>query len=171
MFDIHIDIDDINISSIQKEDIVSVQQWINLQHLNFKDKEKPLELKEFYERFLEYYVSEGEFFLKISQGNKLIGVLKGRIEFKNPTEVWFWYFLMDNDLRGRGIGSRIAGSVQDYFNQGFGIYDFYTGVCEKDIKVLRFWRKNGYKLIRVSKGFFSVNDQDEDMLILKKALI
>jgi GNAT superfamily N-acetyltransferase len=168
MFDINIDIDDVNISSIEKEDIVSLQQWINFQNYNFKDKEKPLGLREFYERFLEYYVSEGEFFLKINKGAMLIGVLKGRIEFKSSNEVWFWYFLLDNECRGKGIGSSIIKAVQNHFYQGFGINDFYTGVCEQDTKVLRFWRKNNYKLIRVSKGFFNVNEEDKDMLILKK---
>lgn len=171
MFDINIDIDDINISSIEKEDIISLQQWINFQNYNFKDKEKPLDLKEFYERFLEYYVSEGEFFLKINKDDKLIGVLKGRIEFKSSSEVWFWYFLLDNECRHKGIGNSIIKAIENYFYQGFGINDFYTGVCELDTKVLRFWKKNEFKLVRVSKGFFNVNKQDKDMLILKKQLV
>ncbi len=167
MFDININIDDVNISSIEKEDIILIQQWINFQSCNFRDKEKPLRLKEFYERFLEYYVSEGEFFLKINKEQKLIGVLKGRIEFKNSNEVWFWYFLVDGQYRDKGLGSEIIKAVQNYFYQGFGIYDFYTGVCEQDRDMLRFWSKNGYRLIRVSKGFFNVNEQNKDMLILK----
>ena len=48
MFDINIDIDDINISSIVKEDIVSLQQWINFQNNHFKDKEQLLnEMKDY----------------------------------------------------------------------------------------------------------------------------
>lgn len=168
MFDINIDIDEINVSSIEKQDIVPVQQWINFQNSNSRDKEEQFGLKEFYQRFLEYYVSEGEFFLKIQIDGKLIGVLKGRIEFKNPSEVWFWYFLLDNDCRGKGLGSRIVSSVQNYFYLGFGIYDFYTGVCGQDTEVLRFWSNNGFNLVRVSKGFFSNDHQDEDMLVLKK---
>jgi RimJ/RimL family protein N-acetyltransferase len=165
MFDIHINIDDISISSIEKEDIISIQKWINFQNCNLKD--KMLGLREFYERFLEYYVSEVEFFLKINKQDTLIGVLKGRIEFKNPNEVWLWYFLLDNNYRGKGIGSNIIKSVQNYFSNELGIYDFYTGVCEQDIRVLKFWSKNGYKLIRVSKGFFNINGKDENMMIFK----
>jgi RimJ/RimL family protein N-acetyltransferase len=170
MFDVHLDLNDLNISSVEKEDIISIQKWINDQNYGSNDIEKQLGLREFYERFLEYYVSEGEFFLKITKDNNLIGVLKGRIEFKNPTEVWLWYFLIDKDYRGRGIGSEIINSVKEYFNDGFGIDNFYTGVCAEDTDVLRFWKKNGFNLIRVSKGFFSVDEKDRDMMIMKNTL-
>jgi RimJ/RimL family protein N-acetyltransferase len=170
MFDVHLDLNDLNISSVEKEDIISIQKWINDQNYGSNDIEKQLGLREFYERFLEYYVSEGEFFLKITKDNNLIGVLKGRIEFKNPTEVWLWYFLIDKDYRGRGIGSGIISSVKEYFNDGFGIDNFYTGVCAEDTDVLRFWKKNGFTLIRVSKGFFSVDEKDRDMMIMKNTL-
>lgn len=170
MFDVHLDLNDLNISSVEKEDIVSIQKWINNQNYGSKDIDKQLGLREFYERFLEYYVSEGEFFLKITKDNTLIGVLKGRIEFKNPTEVWLWYFLIDKDYRGRGIGSRIVSSVKEYFNDGFGIDNFYTGVCAEDKDALKFWIKNGFRLIRVSKGFFSVDEKDRDMMVMKNTL-
>ncbi|MCM0648969.1 GNAT family N-acetyltransferase [Clostridium swellfunianum] len=171
MFDMNVNIDDdIYIRSVKKEDVVSIQKWINNQNYNLNDKEKPLGLKEIYERFLEYYVSEGEFFLKINKGDALIGILKGRIEFKNPNEVWIWYFLIDKECRNKGIGSKIVEGVENYFNQGFGIYDFYCGVCEQDTKFLRFWNKNGYRLMRISKGFFKVDEQYKDMMIFKKEL-
>lgn len=167
MFDIHINLEDITISSIEREDIIKIQKWINYQNCNYIDNTKPLGLKEFYERFLEYYVSEGEFFLKINKKDEIIGILKGRIEFKNPSEVWLWYFLLDTDYRGQGIGSRIIHSVEDYFTNGFGIYNFYTGVCEKDTRILKFWVENRYKLVRVSKDFFNIGEQNVDMLVLK----
>jgi GNAT superfamily N-acetyltransferase len=81
--------------------------------------------------------------------------------------VWLWYFLLDKNYRGSGLGSKIIKSVQDYFSQGFGICDFYTGLCDKDTRLIKFWTKAGFKLIRVSKGFFNVNEREEDMLILK----
>lgn len=168
MFDIHININDINISSIEKEDVIAIQQWINNQNCNFKDNANPLGFKEIYERFLEYYVGEGEFFLKINKDNILIGILKGRIEFKNPNEVWFWYFILDDIYRGKGIGSEVIRGVKDYFSNKLGIYDFYTGVSQKDRGVLKFWSKNDFKLIRISKNFFNVNGEEMDMLVLKK---
>lgn len=167
MFDISIKGNDISISSIEKEDIIPIQKWINNQQALNINIEKPLGLKEFYQRFLEYYVSESEFFLKINQGESIIGVLKGRLEFKNNNEVWFWYYLIDNELRGKGIGSNIIKEVINYFSNNFGIYNFFTGVPAKDTDITRFWINNNFKLIRVSKNFFNINGEEIDMMILK----
>lgn len=167
MFDINIDLNDVSISSIERDDIVFIQKWINEQNSSNAGSEKPLGLKEIYERFLEYYVSEGEFFLKITKKEKLIGVLKGRIEFKTINEVWFWYFLLDNQYRELGIGSDIIKNVKDYFMNELGIYDFYTGVCEKDLRILKFWSKNKFAITRISKGYFNINNEDLDMIVLK----
>lgn len=166
MFDIEIKFDDINIASVQKEDITSLQEWINLQQTSYAD--RPLKRKELSERFLEYYVSEGEFFLKIKQKDNLIGILKGRIEFKNPNEVWMWFFVIDSKIRSKGIGSRVLLEIEKYFINFYGIFDFFTAVADKDTKEIKFWEKNNYKLIRVSKDFFNVDDNYMDMLILKK---
>lgn len=167
MFDINIKIDDISISSIEKEDIIYIQKWINNQQALNINIENPLGLKELYQRFLEYYVSESEFFLKLNLGESLIGVLKGRLEFKNDNEVWFWYYLIDHEFRGKGIGSNIVKEVMDYFSNNFGIYNFYTGVPAKDVDIKRFWLNNNFNLIRVSKNFFNINGEEIDMHILK----
>lgn len=167
MFDVHIQLEDINISSIEKQDVLDIQKWINYQNCNSTDIDEPLPLKEFYERFLEYYISESEFFLKINQGDKLIGVLKGRIEFKNTNEVWLRYFLLDHNLRGRGIGSKIINNIKDYFSNNLGIDSFYTGVCEKDTRILKFWKKNNFQLFRISKNYFDNDGQELDMIIMR----
>lgn len=166
MFDVDFYIDDIFVSSIEKEDVILVQHWINNQYIN-SENEKPLVFKDFYERFLEYYVSENEFFLKIEMNDKLIGVIKGRMEFKNINEVWLWYYLLDKDYRNKGIGSIIIKAMIKYFNVELGIFDFYAGICERDIDIFNFWKKNNFKKLRVSKDFFNISGQDMDMIILK----
>lgn len=166
MFDIHLVIDDISITSLEKQDILPVQKWINLQNHNSLS-EKPLASKEFYERFLEYYVSENEFFLKICKEDKLIGVLKGRMEFKTNNEAWLWYFLIDHEYRQQGIGSYIITNIIKYFIEELGVDHIYTGVSEKDISFIKFWKNNNFRLQRVAKNFFNVSGEDLDMLIMK----
>lgn len=170
MFDINIYMDNVLISSIERQDIVKIQKWINYQNYICEDKAERLGLKEFYERFLEYYVSESEFFLKITKDDEMIGILKGRIEFKNPNEVWIWYFILDNKYRGMGIGSRIIKNIKSYFFNNFGINNFYVGVCERDVEALKFWNKSQFKLIRVSKEYFNINNKKIDMLVLKNEI-
>lgn len=165
MFDLHLETGNISISSIEKEDIIPIEQWINTQY--YCDNEKPLVQKDFYERFLEYYVSENEFFLKIIIEDKMIGVLKGRMEFKTNNEVWLWYYLLDNEYRRMGIGSTIINSIIKYFQLQLGIFSFFAVVSKKDTCILNFWKKNFFELQRVSKNFFNIAGEETDMLILK----
>lgn len=169
MFDMHIEIGDISISSVEKEDVLSIQKWMNDQE-NDVDvlPGKNLNVEEFLERFIEYYVSENEFFLKIKQKTELIGIFKGRVEFKNPNEVIIWCFMLDHRYRALGIGSKVLESALEHFRNNLGISNFSTGVMEGDNRVLKFWNKNKFKLLRISKNFFDIEGKSADMLILKR---
>jgi RimJ/RimL family protein N-acetyltransferase len=169
MFDIVINFEDINISSIEKEDIGYIQKWINLQE-TYEEKmmSKPLDIDEFYQRFLEYYMSESEFFLKILKENKLIGIFKGRIEFKSTNEVIIWCFILDNVYRGSGLGSKILSRLLEYFKVNLGIEHFSTGIVDGNSKVMKFWNRNKFDFHRRSKSYFDFDGEKKDMLLLKR---
>ncbi len=52
MFDINIKFENIDISSLESEDIVPVQKWLNIQQSYCTNYDKPVGLEEFYNRFL-----------------------------------------------------------------------------------------------------------------------
>jgi GNAT superfamily N-acetyltransferase len=171
MFDVNVSFGDVCITSIEKEDIKSIEQWLNSQKCHMDhDGLFPINYDELYQRFLEYYVNECEFFLKINKDGKFSGIIKGRIEFKNPNEVWIGCFFLDNDIRKKGIGSEIIDNITLYFNKVYGIRDFSTGVARNSEGTLKFWKNNGYKILRVAQDFYNHNDGYEDMCILKKNL-
>lgn len=169
MFDVKINFDDIAITSVEKEDIKFIDEWINSQK-NYIEKpgQYSFGYDELYERFIEYYVNECEMFLKIDIDGKLSGILKGRIEFKTPSEVMIWCFLIDNSLRNRGTGSRIINEVISYINKMYGIQYFFTGVMEEEKRNMKFWKDNGFKVIRIAKNFYKMDGIQKDMIILKK---
>lgn len=169
MFDISFEFDDINVTSLESTDLSYTQKWLNQQSNFYINGGNSIGDKEFHERFLEYYVSEGEFFLKIKKSDKLIGLLKGRIEFKNNNEVWIWYFIVDSNCRGKEIGSRILNELCKYFRKNYGIYDFYTGIIDGDKKSFHFWNKNNFALFRISEDYFSTENKKMNMLILKNS--
>lgn len=167
MFDIEIAFEDIEISSVQKEDVTDIQNW--MQEQMSKNAEIVwTNIEELGDRFLEYYMSENEFFLKIVKDKKIIGILKGRVEFKNPNEVLIWCYILDTELRGKGIGSRILFEVINYFENDLGIYDFSTSIIDGSKGAERFWMKNKFELHRISKSFFNVEGEEKDMLLYKR---
>ncbi|WP_085829485.1 GNAT family N-acetyltransferase [Clostridium massiliodielmoense] len=167
MFDIKLDYNNIKITSVEKEDIKGIYQWITLQKKICVKNEnmENIDYSEFYDRFLEYYFSECEFFLKVKKDDKLIGVLKGRTEFKNPNEVWIKYFLLDKGMRNNRIGSKILELLLKYFLCDCGIYNFYTTVQKEDYKCLSFLEKNKFYIAETLKK------NNSEVTILKKHML
>lgn len=166
MFYIKLNFQDIEISSIEKEDLNNTYKWFANEEI-FMSRMCPkcIDEKQFYERFLEYYFSECEFFLKIKKQGKIIGILKGRIEFKNPNRVWIGYIMLDHTIRGKGMGSKILHKLVDYFILECGIYDFYIKVSQENLKFISFFRKNRFN---VSTFIQNLDEKFYDKVILLK---
>lgn len=167
MFDIELLIDDIRLSSVEKEDVQIIKDWMQ-EEMNSKNSELWTDISELDDRFLEYYMSENEFFLKVIKNNKLVGILKGRVEFKNPNDVFIGCFILDSNLRGEGLGSRILLETIKYFEKNFGIYNFYTSIIDGSKEAIKFWTKNSFVLHRISRNFFNIKGKERDMLIFKR---
>ncbi|MGV8984191.1 GNAT family N-acetyltransferase [Clostridium sp.] len=168
MFNIDIVFNDVSILSVEKEDISQIESWINNQQVFNEEAGKNYAIKDFYERYLEYYVSEGEYFLKILCGSELIGIIKGRIEFKNPNEVWIMCYLLEFRLYDDDISTEIINEFLKHLYENYGICNFYTFVSAKNHDMLKLWKKNNFEISRVTSNFLEIDSEDTDILILKK---
>lgn len=169
MLDINLTIDNMTILSIQKEDVIYVGDYLKNQ---CRSQNEELEISDIYEKFLEYYVSENEFFLKINdkETNEILGIIKGRVEFKNPHEAWIWSISLNKSIRSKGIGSIILKNLSIYLKEEYGVRDFYTRIIKEDGSKLKFWTRNGYEVIRVSEELYKTNNKRTHVFILKKSL-
>lgn len=163
MFDVNIKLNEVNILGVKRRDILSIHTLLSSRRV--------FNLRQLYQRFLEYYISENEFFLKIINDGKIIGVINGRVEFKNSGEVWIGYFYINNEeLLNRGnvqLGNDIISSVMQHFTDEYGIRDFYISIDEEDKQGLKFWKENGYNVLRVSRNYYNNNGIKRDMIIMK----
>lgn len=169
MFNLKAVIDDIVISEINKEDLIYVRLWINSQNdidKNFNS--KPVTFEEILERFLEYYISENEIFLKITKDKKIIGIFKGRFEFKDINQFIIWYFLIDEKYRNKGIGSKIITNLIEYSKNKMNIDEICSVTIKDNYNGIRFWENLGFKQMRTVKGFFEMGNTTKDMIILKR---
>lgn len=167
MFNIDIKFDDISIMSVEKEDIFKIENWINNQQVFNIDAQKNYGIKEFYERYLEYYVSEGEYFLKVLCGSEFIGIIKGRIEFKNPNQVWIMCYLIEFRLYD-DMFATIINEFLKHLYKNYGIRNFYTFVSANNHGMLKLWKNNNFEISRVTSNFLEIDNEEEDILILKK---
>lgn len=168
MFDIELLIDDIKLSSVEQEDMDIIKVWMQEEMNTNSNNGLWTDISGLDDRFLEYYMSENEFFLKVTKDDKFAGILKGRVEFRNPNDVFIGCFILDSNLRGEGVGSKILLETIKYFERNFGIYDFYTSIVEGSKEAIKFWTKNSFVLHRISKNFFNIEGEERDMLIFKR---
>lgn len=171
MLDVNIKIEDIIISSIEQKDLIYLHEWFETQSQHTENiDDNSLSIKELNERYLEYYLSESEFFLKVTFENKLIGILKGRLEFKNPNEMWYWWFLLDHRFREKGIGKKIIKHSMNYFFSEYCIDNFYSVEIINNSRTIKFWKDNGFKVLRSSPDFYNINGKTTDILILQNIM-
>lgn len=167
MLELEINFNDISVSNIEKKDLAQIQAWMETEK-QFVYGENSLE--ELHERYLESYISECEFFLKINKKEELIGILKGRLEFKNPNEVWLWFFYLNNECRKADLGMKIVQELINYFLDEYGIDIYFTRIIKDDQENIEFWKRIGFKVVRVVKNFYCIDGKYMDMLIMKRVI-
>lgn len=171
MLDVNIKIEDISVSGVEKKDLIYLHKWFERQFEYTENIDKSsLSAAELNERYLEYYLSENEFFLKVTLCDKLIGVLKGRVEFKNPNEMWYIWFILDYKYREKGIGKKIIKTSMNYFYSEYCIDNFYCIETMSNSRAIKFWRDNGFKVLRSSPDFYNINGKTNDILILQNIM-
>jgi len=159
MLDVDVCFDDIVISNIQKEDLPNIEKM--------SEADEEFNFSELNDRFLESYLSECEYFLKINKNKKLIGVIKGRVEFKNSNEVWVWFYY----IKEKSLECMVMQELLLYFFQEYDIEIFYTRVAVEDENAVKFWKKLGFRPLRLVKNFYSINGKSMDMLIMENGSV
>lgn len=167
MLNLNLVVEDIEVKDVNKNDITKIYNSITKEKLLVGNKDY-MNIEEVYDRFLEYYLTEGEFFVKFECENEFIGFLRGRVEFKKSNKVWINCIHINKEYRNKGIGSKLIIKIIEFLKETYDIKVFYTGILNEEKDDLRFWKRNGFYIERISKEFFDINEKKKDMLILFK---
>lgn len=165
MIDISFDFKDYKVSSVEEYGLEELNTWIK--ENNTEDNTcYSLDSQMFYRRFLEYYVTENEYFLKIYKDNDLVGVFKGRLELESKNELFIWLFIIKKELRNEGYGSEIVEGVIEYFIRQYNIDTIKVGVIQNNLEGISFWDSKGFKIERIAKDFFQDEKENGRNLVI-----
>lgn len=169
MIPIRFQVDDIEIRNIESSDFYGVLDCINnsTEDLNALGRNEKFTYDDIKMRYVETLVNSLEFFCGMYYREKIIGIIKGRIENKGTSgEVWILSYILEEDFRNQGIGTKVLLKFENYFIDKFAINTFNVLVMEKNLLGQTFWLRNGYCFKRITK---SINDKnDNGMIILEK---
>ncbi|WP_168190032.1 GNAT family N-acetyltransferase [Caloramator sp. E03] len=167
MIPIEIVNDNYVIRNICLEDLEKALDCINQSEENCKilGNEEYISYNYIMERYLETLTNSLEFFCGVFIDEKLIGIIKGRIENNMQKEIWIMSFIIMEEYRNKGLGTNILKSFEDYFLKSYYIKIFCAIVFDDNISGISFWVKNGYIKSRIIKGMVTNN---KNIIIYKK---
>lgn len=164
MLDVKIEFDDIKIVNIEKKHIASIFNCMESKNYDKNVVHHPLRnIKELEDTFIEYYFNECEFFLEIIHENSLIGLIKGRAEFKNPNEIWILYFLKHKYKFKKETWHKILFKLEEYFFKQYGIDSFYV-IIDNNSNLIDIFKNNGFSFLRI----YEKDKNNNKQFILKK---
>lgn len=168
MLDVKIKSDDIEILNVERKDIPMLFHYMKSNKLNKNLSCHPVSNEEeLRETFIECYLSECEFFIKVMYKNKLRGVLKGRAEFKNPNEIWLLYFLKFENENIDFKWGKIITKLENYFFMQYGIDKFYVIINRFKLDMIKIFKDNGFVPIRIYKKVKNGNLDNDNIVFLK----
>jgi RimJ/RimL family protein N-acetyltransferase len=179
MLTINISSGDLLFRNVHKEDLPEVLRLYNQDQINMYATgiDRPMSYEDINEKYLEVLVNSHEFFIGIfmcnedSTANKLIGVMKGRIDYDNNEEAWISSILIDNSFQKIGVGTKSVTTILDMLKNTYDIKAVMIGIFSGNIVGLEFWSKNGFSYIRTIEQYIKLNNKTEDFIIMKKDLI
>lgn len=164
MLDIAFDYDEYKFKNVKECDINIICKW--MKENNNEDNMCMLDEQLLYRRFLEYYLTEDEFFVEVLKDDKLDGIIKGSINGENKNDLFLWFFVIEKENRNRGEGTRIINIFSEYMCENYSLNNIKAGVCSDNIKALNFWGSMGFKISRTTEKFFQISDTDFANLVI-----
>lgn len=156
-------------SNVVEKDLHDLIDWIK--ENNDQDKScLSLDEQLFYRRYLEYFFSKEECFIKVTDVNdKIIAIFKGRIEEEKKSELFIWLFVISKKIRNEGIGTEIIDIIIKYFKDNYSVKNVEAGVVGNNMEGISFWNSLGFDVKRVSTKFFTgEKGKGQNLVVMKR---
>lgn len=168
MVNINFNYENYTFESVKESDFKELIEWMRKNN-ETDDITYSLDSQVFYQRFIEYYVTDNECFIIIKKENNIVGVFKGRLDLEDKEELFVWYFTIDRKFRGKGLGSEIIERIIEYFESRYSISVTKVGIVEDNRGALNFWTSIRFTFLRSAKNFFRYEaEQNKGLVILKR---
>lgn len=181
MLTLNIQLDNLVYKDITKENLKAVLELYNQNDGNIYATgiDRKMSFKDINEKYLEVLVNSHEFFTGIflkpdldnAEELKMIGVIKGRIDYENSDEAWISSIIIDSSYRRKGVGRKTVSALIDILNQNYDVKRVFAGIISGNDVGKHFWQSMGFNYSRTIDHYISLNNHPEDFIIMKKELV
>jgi RimJ/RimL family protein N-acetyltransferase len=106
----------------------------------------------------------------ILYNNKKIGIIKLNVVNNRKYNMWINYILIDEEHQRKKLGSSVIDLIEEYFSKNFFINEIYISVVKSNISGYKFWTYKQYALLDVLKEHITINNKNEDVVIMSKII-
>lgn len=167
MIPVNISFENYKIRNIKFSELEEVVECINQNEDNIKalGRTEAFSIEDIKQRYIETLVNSMEFFCGIYYCDRLIGILKGRIEIKTAKELWILSLLLLEEYRKNGLGTKILYYFQKHFEERYAIDKIWAVMIEGNEWGQRFWFNNNFTINRITR---SSKEKEPGIVVMEK---
>jgi RimJ/RimL family protein N-acetyltransferase len=178
MLTMNLEMENLSFEDVTQESLEDLLKLYNQNEINIYATgiDRPMSLQDIKQKYLEVLVNSHEFFACIfirdphSTERKMIGVVKGRIDYDNNEEAWISSILIDSSFQNNGIGTKVVRATIKMLRDTYDIKTVLIGILSGNGIGRGFWNKMGFNYIRTIEQYIKLNNKNEDFIIMKKDL-
>lgn len=160
----------IYVKSVEASDIESISDMLNKDSsISSMVERKSISVQKLRLRFIEYFISDDDFFLKIQYGTQIIGIIKGRINYEDLS-AWISLFYVESGYRRRGIGKYVYREIEAILFNKFRINSVTVSIMHSAYDELMFWENLGFSINRIVNNFYDYYNEKIPMVKLNKKI-
>lgn len=178
MLTINHKMENLSFKDVNQESLEDLLKLYNQNEINIYATgiDRPMSLEDIKQKYMEVLVNCHEFFACIfvcdpyDSKKKMIGVIKGRIDYDNSEEAWISSILIDSNFQNSGIGTKVVRAIMKMLKDTYDIKTVLIGILSGNGIGRGFWSKMGFNYIRTIEQYIKLNNKNEDFIIMKKDL-
>jgi RimJ/RimL family protein N-acetyltransferase len=174
MFSLNIQGDSVYFRDIKPEHLPQILNWYNkIEDFKFATGiDQPMTIEMLTQKYAEISICTNEFFVGIYSyvENKMIGILKGRLEYENKNTVWISSIVIDLVYQNKGYGSLSIRILIEHLKLYSKIKEAYLAVIEVNEQGRRFWSKNCFNEVRRIHNHIRLQNKQQNVIIMHRAL-
>ena len=170
MFSLKINNGMIGFKDIKVEHLPEILKWYNkIDDYKFATGiDTPISIETLRRKYAEVAICSSEFFagIYICRDNKMIGIIKGSLKYKDNDAVWISSIAIDKDLQNMGYGTLAVSMLLYYLKESCKLNSAYLAVIEDNLQGKGFWDKNNFKEVRKIESHFKLQDRKQNVIIM-----
>ncbi|RCX16637.1 acetyltransferase (GNAT) family protein [Anaerobacterium chartisolvens] len=174
MYSLNIENSIVYFKDINIRDLKEILKWYNnVEEFKFATGiDTPMTLQALVGKYAEVAVCGNEFFVGIfsKEHDRMIGIMKGRVQYKDRPAVWISSIVIDRRFQRRGYGSIALELLLKHLKEEKNIRRAYLAVIEENLSGITFWEKQKFKPLRKIENHIRLNNKSHNAVVMYKSI-